>query len=113
MAACDSCLRARTTTCVNGQYCKSEGRPRDERQGTVALHIILTHAPPPPPPPVPKPPQEKNKVRAKMFVDGRLNPDMVGQSAYGLGKLFGVNVPKKYKVGRCWLAFGGRMGFGD
>jgi len=38
-------------------------------------------------------------VRAKMFVDGRLNPDMVGQSAYGLGKLFGVNVPRKYKVG--------------
>jgi hypothetical protein len=38
-------------------------------------------------------------VRAKMFVDGRLNPDMVGQSAYGLGKLFGVNVPQRYKVG--------------
>lgn len=33
-----------------------------------------------------------------MFVDGRLNADMVGQSAYGLGKLFGINVPKKYKV---------------
>ncbi|KAI8477186.1 MAG: acetaldehyde dehydrogenase [Monoraphidium minutum] len=42
--------------------------------------------------------EEKNKVRSKMFVDGRLNADMVGQSAYGLGKLFGVNVPKKYKV---------------
>ncbi|GBG00655.1 hypothetical protein Rsub_13389, partial [Raphidocelis subcapitata] len=42
--------------------------------------------------------EEKNKVRSKMFVDGRLNPDMVGQSAYGLGKLFGVNVPKRFKV---------------
>jgi hypothetical protein len=40
-------------------------------------------------------------VRAKMFVDGRLNADMVGQSAYGLGKLFGVNVAKRYKVMGC------------
>ena len=42
--------------------------------------------------------EEKAKVRAKMFVDGRLNPDIVGQSAHALGKLFGVNVPKRFKV---------------
>jgi hypothetical protein len=44
-----------------------------------------------------------------MFVDGRLNADMVGQSAYGLGRLFGVNVDKKYKVGgcRCVSVYGG------
>lgn len=42
--------------------------------------------------------EEKQKVRAKMFVDGRLNADIVGQSAYALGKLFGVNVPKRAKV---------------
>ena len=41
---------------------------------------------------------EKAKVRSKMFVDGRLNPDIVGQSAYALGKLFGVDAPKSAKV---------------
>ena len=33
-----------------------------------------------------------------MLVNGHLNPDIVGQSAYALGKLFGVNAGRQHKV---------------
>lgn len=100
-----SCLPA---ACVGCQQHSHPTRPACQ-QPQPPPHVLLprhnprasTSTPCLPRPPALSPtarPQEKNKVRAKMFIDGRLNPDMVGQSAYGLGKLFGVNVAKKYKV---------------
>lgn len=42
--------------------------------------------------------EEKDKVRAKVIVNGRLNADIVGQSATKLAKLFGITVPAGTKV---------------
>ncbi|EFN58161.1 hypothetical protein CHLNCDRAFT_141971 [Chlorella variabilis] len=38
-------------------------------------------------------PEEKDQVRSKIFVNGRLNADIVGQSAQRLADLFGITVP--------------------
>ncbi|PSC69509.1 bifunctional acetaldehyde-alcohol dehydrogenase [Micractinium conductrix] len=42
--------------------------------------------------------EEKGKVRSKIFINGRLNADIVGQSAQKLAKLFGIEVPYWTKV---------------
>lgn len=42
--------------------------------------------------------EEKVKVRAKVIVDGKLNPNIVGQSVQKLAELFGITVPAGSKV---------------
>ena len=42
--------------------------------------------------------EEVDKVRKTIVVDGRLNADIVGQSAYKIGKLAGITVPETTKV---------------
>jgi hypothetical protein len=42
--------------------------------------------------------EEKVKVRAKVIVDGKLNPNIVGQSVQKLAELFGITVPPGTKV---------------
>jgi len=42
--------------------------------------------------------EEKVKVRAKVIVDGKLNPNIVGQSISKLAELFGITVPPGTKV---------------
>ncbi|KAG2483733.1 hypothetical protein HYH03_017451 [Edaphochlamys debaryana] len=42
--------------------------------------------------------EEKDKVRKGVLVDGRLNPNIVGQSIPKLAELFGITVPKGTKV---------------
>ena len=44
------------------------------------------------------PPCFPAQVRAKMIVDGRLNADIVGQTAQRLGEIFGIAVPEGTKV---------------
>ncbi|MGL6066889.1 MAG: bifunctional acetaldehyde-CoA/alcohol dehydrogenase, partial [Cetobacterium sp.] len=41
---------------------------------------------------------EVDKVRKTIVIDGHLNGDIVGQSAYKIAKMAGVNVPKETKV---------------
>uniref|UniRef100_A0A7R9YRG3 alcohol dehydrogenase n=1 Tax=Chlamydomonas euryale TaxID=1486919 RepID=A0A7R9YRG3_9CHLO len=41
---------------------------------------------------------EKDKVRAKVIIDGRLNADIVGQSIPNLSKIFGISPPPGTKV---------------
>ncbi|KAL4451627.1 hypothetical protein ABPG75_007289 [Micractinium tetrahymenae] len=38
-------------------------------------------------------PEQLDKVRSKIFVNGRLNADIVGQSAQRLAEIFGIEVP--------------------
>ena len=42
--------------------------------------------------------EEVDKVRKTIVVDGRLNADIVGQSAYKIAKLAGITVPETAKV---------------
>ncbi|MGL4999146.1 MAG: bifunctional acetaldehyde-CoA/alcohol dehydrogenase [Cetobacterium sp.] len=42
--------------------------------------------------------EEVDKVRKLIVIDGHLNGDIVGQSAYKIAKMAGVNVPKETKV---------------
>ncbi|MGL5088355.1 MAG: bifunctional acetaldehyde-CoA/alcohol dehydrogenase [Cetobacterium sp.] len=42
--------------------------------------------------------EEVDKVRKLIVIDGHLNGDIVGQSAYKIAKMAGVNVPKDTKV---------------
>lgn len=42
--------------------------------------------------------EEKEKVRKKIIVDGRLNADIVGQSAERLAEIFDISVPRGTKV---------------
>ncbi|PRW60149.1 bifunctional acetaldehyde- alcohol dehydrogenase isoform A [Chlorella sorokiniana] len=42
--------------------------------------------------------EEKEKVRQKVIINGRLNADIVGQSVQRLGEIFGINVPSWAKV---------------
>lgn len=44
------------------------------------------------------------QVRAKVIIDGHLNPNIVGQSVQSLAKIFEINVPQSAKV---WAAGGG------
>ena len=41
---------------------------------------------------------EKDTVRSKIIIDGRLNADIVGQSVVNLGKIFDINFPLGTKV---------------
>lgn len=42
-------------------------------------------------------PGEMAKFRAGLFPEGRISPEVVGQSAYQIGKLLGIDVPKDAK----------------
>ncbi|MGL4955373.1 MAG: iron-containing alcohol dehydrogenase, partial [Cetobacterium sp.] len=42
--------------------------------------------------------EEVDKVRKKIVIDGHLNGDIVGQSAYKIAKMAGVNVPENTKI---------------
>ncbi|KAG1664035.1 hypothetical protein FOA52_010454 [Chlamydomonas sp. UWO 241] len=42
--------------------------------------------------------KEKDMVRAKVIIDGRLNAEIVAQSIPNLGKIFGINFPAGTKV---------------
>ncbi|PSC68567.1 bifunctional acetaldehyde-alcohol dehydrogenase [Micractinium conductrix] len=42
--------------------------------------------------------EEKDKVRSKLLIDGRLNADIVGQSAQKLAQIFGIEVPEWTRV---------------
>ncbi|EFN53515.1 hypothetical protein CHLNCDRAFT_58567 [Chlorella variabilis] len=42
--------------------------------------------------------EEKDKVRSTLIVDGRLNADVVGQSAVKLAEIFGLTVPEWTRV---------------
>ena len=42
--------------------------------------------------------EEKEKVAKVLIVNGSINPEIVGQTAYDIARLAGVNVPEKVKV---------------
>jgi acetaldehyde dehydrogenase/alcohol dehydrogenase len=42
--------------------------------------------------------EEKKKVRAKVLINGRLNPDIVGQSVQKIAELCEINIPKDAKL---------------
>jgi acetaldehyde dehydrogenase / alcohol dehydrogenase len=42
--------------------------------------------------------KEKNKIRKTIIVNGKLNPNIVGQSAYTIAKLAKISVPENTKV---------------
>ena len=42
--------------------------------------------------------EEKDKVREILFINGNLNADVVGKSAYVIAKMAGLDIPKSSKV---------------